>query len=335
MLAAMSKPIHVIQCGLGAIGRAAARLVLEKESLRLVGAVDPLHAGRDLGEVLELGRALGIRVGEKLSAVLATTEADAVLHCTGSTFAGVYGQFAEIVRNGLHCVSSCEEALFPFYREPTLAAQLNRLCVRHGVSVLGTGVNPGFVMDTLAAITTAVCHHVDTVRVLRVVDAGTRREALQRKVGAGLTAVEFRRLAKTQKIRHVGLSESLVFVAEALGWDLEKVNEMIAPVLAERSITTKYLTVKKGQAAGVRQVATGWRGGRKVLELELQMYVGAKNPRDEITVEGVPPMRVVVDGGTAGDLATPAILVNCLPRVMEAKPGLHTMLTIGLPRIIG
>ncbi len=327
----MNKPIRVIQCGLGAIGRSAARLVLEKKSLRLVGAVDPLHAGRDLGEVLELNRKLGIRVSDKLPAI----EADAVLHCTGSTFAGVYGQFAEIVGAGLHCVSSCEEALFPFYREPKLAAQLNRLCARHGVSVLGTGVNPGFVMDTLAAVSTAVCQRVDAVRVLRVVDAGTRREALQRKVGAGLPASEFCKLAKSLKIRHVGLSESLVFVAEAFGWDLDEVDETIAPVLAERTIRTKYLTVPKGSAAGVRQVATGWHGSRKVLELELQMYVGAKNPRDEIVVEGVPPMRVVVDGGTAGDLATPAILVNCLPRLMEAKPGLHTMLTIGLVRAIG
>jgi 4-hydroxy-tetrahydrodipicolinate reductase len=335
-VSAMSRPIRVIQCGLGAIGQGAARLVLEKQSLQLVGAVDPApqFVGRDLGEVLQLKRKLGVRVAPSLPVALERTRADAVLHCTGSTFAGVYEQFAEIVRSGLHCVSSCEEALFPFYREPKLAAQMNRLCAQHAVSILGTGVNPGFVMDTLAAITTAVCQRVDAVRVLRVVDAGTRREALQRKVGAGLTVAEFRRLAKSLKIRHVGLTESLVFLGEALGWNLDKVEETIVPVVAERTIRTKFLTVPKGRAAGVRQVATGFRRGRKMLELELQMFVGAKNPRDEVAVEGVPAMRLVVDGGTAGDLATPAILVNCLPRVMEAKPGLHTMLTIGLPRAI-
>jgi 4-hydroxy-tetrahydrodipicolinate reductase len=333
---AMSKMIRVIQCGLGAIGRSTARLVLEKDSLQLVGAVDPnpQFAGHDLGEVLGLKRKLGIRIAETLSATLARTNADAVLHCTGSSFAGVYQQFADIVRAKLHCVSSCEEALFPWYREPKLADRLDQLCARHGVSVLGTGVNPGFVMDTLAVISTAVCQRVDAVNVLRVVDAGTRREALQRKVGAGLAPSEFRKLAKALKIRHVGLSESAVFVADALGWNLDEVDETIAPVLAERTIRTKYLTVKKGQAAGVRQVATGWRRGKKVLELELQMYVGAKNPRDEISLESVPPMRVVVDGGTAGDFATPAILVNCVPRVLEAKPGLHTMKTIALPRAI-
>lgn len=332
----MSKPIRVIQCGLGVIGCSVARLVLEKKSLRLVGAVDtdPRFVGRDLGEVLELGRKLGIRVADKLSTVLEKKSADAVLHCTGSSFVGVYDQLAEIVRNGLHCVSSCEEALMPHYRAPKLAAQLDRLCARHGASVLGTGVNPGFVMDTLATISTAVCQRVNSVNVLRVVDAGTRREALQRKVGAGLEVAEFRRLAKSLKIRHVGLTESLVFVAEALGWDLDEVDESIAPVLAEKAIKTQYFAVKKGQVAGVRQVANGWRRGKKVIELELQMYVGAKNPRDEVRLQGVPPMRVVVDGGTAGDFATPAILVNCLPRVMEARPGLHTMRSIALPRIV-
>jgi 4-hydroxy-tetrahydrodipicolinate reductase len=332
----MSKPIRVIQCGLGAIGQGAARLVLEKNSLQLVGAVDPSpqFAGHDLGEILNLKRKLGVRVAPTLADALERARADAVIHCTGSSFAGVFQQFADIVRAKLHCVSSCEEALMPHYRAPKLAAQLDRLCARNGVSVLGTGVNPGFVMDTFATIATAVCQRVDAVRVLRVVDAGTRREALQRKVGAGLSVAEFRALAKAKKIRHVGLTESLVFVAEALGWNLDEVDESIAPVLSERNIRTKYFTVKKGRAAGVRQVATGWRRGRKVLELELQMFVGAANPRDEVVIEGVPPMRVVVDGGTAGDLATPAILVNCLPRVMEAKPGLHTMATIGLTRAI-
>lgn len=331
----MSKPIRVIQCGLGEIGRRTARLVLEKPRLQLVGAADPLYAGRDLGDVLQIGRRLGLRVAENLATALESVTADAVLHCTGSTFAGVYDQLAEIVRHKLHCVTSCEEAMFPFYREPRRAAQLNRLCARHGVCVLGTGVNPGFVMDTLAAISTAVCQRVDAVRVLRVVDAATRREALQRKVGAGLSAAEFRKRAKALQIRHVGLSESLVFVAEALGWNLDKVNETISPVLSERTVRTDYLTVKRGRVAGVRQVASGWRDRQKVLELELQMYVGAEDPRDEITVEGVPPMRVVVEGGTPGDLATPAMLVNCLPRLLEARPGLHTMLTIGLPRAIG
>jgi len=325
----MSKPIRVVQCGLGAIGRAAARLVLDRSGMRLVGAVDrdPKLAGRDLGPVLGLKRKLGIIITEELP------KADAVIHCTTSNFAECAAQISEIARAGMHCVTSCEEALFPYYRYHATAEKLNGLCVRQGVAAVGTGVNPGFVMDTLAVVATAVCRRVDAVRVLRIVDAGSRREALQRKVGAGITDKEFHRLARQKKIRHVGLTESLVFIADALGWNLERVEEEIAPVLSAKEVRTKYLTVKRDAVAGVRQIARGWHGKHDVLRLELQMYVGAPVPRDEIEIDGDPPLHLVMHGGTPGDIATPAILVNMLPRLIEAKPGLHTMRTLALPRV--
>lgn len=327
----MSKPIRVISYGLGAIGRAAAELVLRKRGLQLVGAVDlnPQFVGKDFGEVLGLGRRLGFKVADKLG----RPKADAVIHCTGSSFAGVLPQLTAIVNAGLHCVTSCEEALLPHYRNPKLAAELHALCVKKKRSVVGTGVNPGFVMDTLALVLTGACRNVDTIRVTRVVDAATRREALQRKVGVGLSKTEFAKLAKDEKIRHVGLTESLMFVAEGLGWKLEKVDETIGPVLASRLIQTKFFRALPGQVAGVRQIATGRLNGRAVLRLELQMYAGADHPRDEIVIAGDPPMKLVLAGGTPGDIATPALLVNSLALLPGAQPGLHTMKTLGLPRM--
>ena len=174
----MTKPIRVIQYGLGAIGQAAAQVVRTKPGMVLVAAIDPALTGSEV---------CGLPVQESLPDI----EADAVIHCTGSSFAGVYEQLAEIVSAGLSCVTSCEEMLFPRYRNPELAEELNNLCVSNFVGVLGTGVNPGFVMDTLPVLLTAVSQSVRSIRVLRVVDAGTRREALQRKVGAGLTREEF------------------------------------------------------------------------------------------------------------------------------------------------
>ena len=325
----MRKPIRVIQYGLGAIGRAAARLVLDRPGLRLVGAVDcdPKLAGRDLGDVLGLKRKLDVAVGQKLPA------AEAVIHCTTSDFPECAAQIGEIARAGMHCVTSCEEALYPYYRYRALAEKLNGLCVRYGVAVIGTGVNPGFVMDTLAVVATAVCRRVGAVRVLRIVDAGTRREALQRKVGAGLAEDEFRRLAQQKKIRHVGLTESLVFIADALGWNLGRVEEEIAPVLSAKDVRTEHLTVARDAVAGVRQIARGWHGKDEVLRLELQMYVGAPDPHDEIHIDGDPSLHLVMHGGTPGDIATPAILVNMIPRLLEAKPGLHTMRTLSLPHV--
>jgi hypothetical protein len=335
---AMSKAIRVISYGLGAIGRAAAETVLARPGMELVAAVDSnaAIAGRDLGSFLSPPRRLGVPV----TATLPKIRADAVIHCATSSFEECAAQIGEIARAGMHCVTSCEEALFPYYRHRVLAGELNELCARHGVAVVGTGVNPGFVMDTLAVVATAVCRRVDAVRVLRIVDAGTRREALQRKVGAGLTEDEFHRLAQQKKIRHVGLTESLVFIADALGWDLERVEEEIAPVLSPKEVRTEYLTVKRDAVAGVRQIARGWRrsergghGKHEGLRLELQMYVGAPVPRDEIEIDGDPPLHLVVHGGTPGDIATPAILVNMIPRLLEANPGLHTMRTLALPHV--
>ena len=331
----MTKPIRVIQFGLGTIGCAAAHLVLEKRNMQLVGAVDrdPKIAGHDLGEVLGTARKLGIKVNNKPAVLFGQTQADAVIHCTTSSFLEAYEQLTEIVRAGLHCVSSCEEGMFPWYRHHELAGKLDDLCVKRSCAVVGTGVNPGFVMDTLALVLTAACQRLDSIRVLRVVDAATRREALQRKVGAGLTEDEFHRQAQERRIRHVGLSESLVFLADALGWNLDEVNEDIAPVIADKQMKTQFLTVKPGCVAGVRQFAHGVSSGRDVLRLELQMYVGAPNPRDEIEIAGEPPLKFVLEGGVAGDVATPALLVNTLARLMEARPGLQTMRTLGLPRI--
>ncbi len=333
----MPNTIRVISYGLGAIGRAAARGVLDHPHMEVVGAVDcdPALAGRDLGRVIGLRHRLGVPVHETATDLLKRARADAVIHCTTSKFPIAAKQFSEIARAGLHCVSSCEEALFPAYRHPQLAARLHRLCRRQKVAMVGTGVNPGFAMDTLAAVMTAVCQRVDSIRVRRVVDAGTRREALQRKVGAGLTASEFRDLAAAGKLGHAGLTESLVFLADALGWDLTRVTESIDPKLAPKRQRTEFLSVKKGRVTGIHQVAVGYRGRREVLRLDLQMYVGARQPRDEIVIDGEPPLRVAVDRGLPGDIATPAILVNCLPRLLAAAPGWHTMTSLGLPRYAG
>jgi 4-hydroxy-tetrahydrodipicolinate reductase len=331
----MSKPIRVIQYGLGAIGRAAARLVLDRPGLELVGAVDrdPKLAGKDLGEVLGLNRKLKVVVSDKPVVLFAQTPADAVIHCTTSRFVEAYEQLTEIVRGGLHCVTSCEEALFPYYRHKMIAGKLDDLCIQCRVAVVGTGVNPGLVMDTLALLLTLACQRIDAVRVLRVVDAGTRREALQRKVGATLSEAEFKVLNEERKIGHVGLAESLIFLADGLGWELDELNESVAPVIAEKILKTKFLTVQKGGVAGVRQFARCVRAGKEVLTLELQMYVGAPNPRDVIEIVGEPPLRLVIEGGVPGDVATPAILVNTLSRLVECPPGLHTMRTLGLPRM--
>ncbi len=311
-------------------------LALQKKGLQIVGAVDtaPPLRGQDFGTVLGLNKPLNVPVSSTLAEALSRAKADVVIHCTGSKFDAVFGQFEEIAHARLHCVTSCEEALFPYRRYGALAKRLDDLCRQCGVAVVGTGVNPGFVMDTLPLVLSFACQKVESVRVRRVVDASTRREALQRKVGATMSVEQFRSLVAAGKMGHVGLVESLLFVADGLGWTLDDVSETIEPVVADRMIQTKFLAVNPGEVAGVHQVASGKIGGRELIALDLQMYVGAREPMDEIVMDGEPPVRLTVPGGTPGDVATPAALVNTVARVMECAPGLHTMRTVGFPRIM-
>ncbi len=322
----MSEEIRVVQYGLGPIGAAIARLAHERR-LRLVGAIDidPAKVGRDTGDVIGLAEPTGVTVSADAAAVLAQTKPDVVLHTTSSSLEAVSSQLLECLRAGANVISTCEELSFPFGAATALARQLDQTAREHHARVLGTGVNPGFVMDSLPIMLTTACRAVRGIEITRVVDASARRLPLQRKIGAGLTVAEFRQLAAEKKIRHVGLAESLHMVAAAMGWQLDDYEETIEPVVAETDQRTEFLTVPAGHAAGVHQRAVGRVGGRQVLTLELKMYVGAKEPRDAVRIDGEPPLELVLPGGVHGDVATAAIVVNCVPRVLQAAPGLLTM----------
>ena len=316
----MPEDYATIHYGLGAIGLAVLRLAASKERVRPVAAIDiaPEITGRDAGEVAGLGRPLGITVSADAAGALATG-ADAVIHCTGSYLDAVQPQLLAAVRAGKNVISTCEELSYPWDRHPALAADLDREAKAHRVTVLGTGVNPGFVMDTLVLALSGVCQEIAHVAAVRVVDVSTRRIQLQRKVGAGLSLDEFQRRVAERTLRHVGLEESARLIAAGLGWKLDRAGETIEPVIAP-----------DGTAAGVHQTAQAWMDGREVISLDLTMAMNAPEPRDEIIIDGKPPVSVVVRGGVQGDLATAAIAINAIPVVVDAAPGLATMATLPL-----
>ncbi len=227
-------------------------------------------------------------------------------------------------------VSTCEELAYPWTAQPQLAAELDAAARRAGITLLGTGINPGYAMDALPLMLTAPCATIDAVRALRVVDAGKRRGPLQHKIGAGMTSAAFEAGVRTGTIRHVGLPESLHMLATSLGWHLDRSEDSIAPVLAEQQITTEFVAIEPGQVAGVQQIARGFIGEREVLRLELRMYVGAPDPQDSIEIDGDPPVRTTIAGGLHGDVATAALVVNAIPSVIRAGPGLASMAEVPL-----
>jgi 4-hydroxy-tetrahydrodipicolinate reductase len=230
----------------------------------------------------------------------------------------------ECLRMGAHVVSTCEELAYPFRKHPELSAHLDRCARDNKVALLGVGVNPGFAMDKLVLTLASVCHQVTRVEVHRVVDASRRRLPLQRKVGAGLTVEEFNANVATGAIKHHGLPESLAMIADALGAPVERIEETIEPVIATQHARFESIEIPAGRVLGVHQVARGLRDGSASVSLELHMYLGAAEPTDTIRIHGVPDMNLQIPGGIHGDLATTAVVVNCIPAVLEARPGLRT-----------
>ena len=328
---------RVIVIGLGPIGQSVLALVADRPGLVLTGAVDidPEKVGKDAGIVCGLQQPLGVTVSASLPDALAAGTADVALLCTGSYLEQVALQVEAIIDAGLDIVTTCEELAYAPVHNPDLAERLDRLARERGVRVLGTGVNPGFAFDTLVMTLSATCRRVTAVRATRVLDAGTRRLPLQQKVGAGLTKQEFDALVTAGTVRHVGLLESLNLVADAFGWTLDRTEELTDGVIAQRDVTTRYLSVKAGQVAGVKQIGRGYRNGEAVIELELQMYVGAPESFDAITIEGDPGIDMIIRGGIAGDPATTALTVNLIGSLEHAPPGLVTMKDLAIHYGVG
>jgi 2,4-diaminopentanoate dehydrogenase len=322
--------IKIAQFGLGPIGIETVKLAASKPWVQIVGGfdLDPAKIGRSLDQITGLHELRKARVYRSFQEL--PVRPDLVFHTSVSRMKDAFAQVAPMVGAGVSVVSSCEELVFPRLREPALAARLDALCRKHKSRVLGAGVNPGFVMDTLAICLTGVCRNVRKIEIERVVNASLRRRPLQMKIGSGLPPEEFRALFRRRKMGHVGLVESLALVAHSLGWKLGRIRESCEPMIAPRDIQTEFLRVQSGLTCGIHHHAEAASGSRHI-SLDLKMYLDAENPRDAIRIDGDPPVHALLQGGIHGDQATVAALVNAAPKVLAAPPGLLLMTDVALP----
>jgi 4-hydroxy-tetrahydrodipicolinate reductase len=323
--------------GLGPIGAAVARQVADRKALKIVGAVDidPAKIGRDVGDVIGLGRAVRVKVSGDVTATLRTTRPDVAVLCTSSSLKQVLPQFETVLKSRVPIVSTTEELAYPWFSHRALARRLDAAARKAKVAVVGTGVNPGFAMDALPITLSGICERVDAVRVDRIQDARIRRLPFQKKIGAGMTPEQFADQVREGTVRHVGLTESIAMIADALGWKLDRITDEIVPKLADRPVKSEFLEVPQGRVCGLIQDGIGYRADQPVIVLHMEAYLGAPETFDAVTIEGSPRIQVRAQGGFHGDIATASITVNSIPKVLEASPGLHTMRTLPIPSFFG
>jgi 4-hydroxy-tetrahydrodipicolinate reductase len=325
--------IRVMQFGLGPIGAAIAKQLATRSGFKLVGAVDidPAKVGRDAGDVIGLSKRLGVKVAPDAAKAIKVARPDIVVHCTGSSIKAVMPELETILRTKTPIVSTTEELSYPGYTHIRQARQVHALAKKARVGVLAAGVNPGFAMDALPIMMTALCERVDRVAVHRVQDARYRRLPFQQKIGAGLTTEQFQKKVEDGSVRHVGLTESIAMIADALGWRLDRIADDIQPKLAAVTVSSEFLAVDPGYVSGILQTGVGYRDGEAVIRLHMEAYLGAPDPYDSVEIDGLPRLSLRIPGGIHGDLATASLVVNAIPRVIDAPPGLHTMRDLPLP----
>jgi len=325
--------IRVVLIGLGPIGAAIGRQIVERKGFQLVGAadIDPSKVGEDLGEVIGAGRRLRVKVGDSIGKTIRATKPDAAVLCTSSQLKAVIPQFEEVLKYRIPIVTTTEEAAYPASYNRRLAKRLDEAARKAKVAVLGTGVNPGFTMDTLPIMLSAVCERVDRVEVWRVQDARVRRLPFQQKIGAGLTREQFQKKVEDGTVRHVGFTESIQMIADAMGWRLDRVVDDVAPQIAETAVASELLAVDPGDVCGVIQTGSGYVNGDERIRLRLEAYLGAPQSYESVLIEGSPRIYSRIEGGVHGDIATASMAVNSIPAVITAEPGFRTMRDVRLP----
>ncbi len=329
--------IRVMVWGLGAMGSGVVRLAAVKPALAVVAGVDrdPAKVGLDLGLVTE-GRPMGLHVEGDAVQALSRLKPDVVVIATDSFLRTVGPQVEAAISTGCNVICLAEEMAFPWTVDAGEAERLDRLARQRGVTVLGTGINPGFVLDTLIIALTGVCHEIRRIRAARINDLSPFGPTVMRTQGVGTTPEEFAAgLASGTIVGHIGFQESAAMIAAAIGWHLDRVAEVREPIVATVRRETRYITVEPGQVAGCRHLAFGYQNGDLLLELEHPQQVAPAAEGvatgDYITIDGTPGLSLAIKPEIPGGLGTIAMAVNMIPKVVGARPGLLSMKDLPVP----
>ena len=329
--------VKVIIWGLGAMGSGMADMLLKKKGVDIVGVVGRgAKIGKSMYDFIETprGNRPDVLIGSPED-VIKEKSADVILCCTDSFTKIAFDRLKFCLEKKINVVSSAEEMAYPYAQSPDEAAEIDRIAKENGVSIIGTGINPGLIMDLLIVVMTGCCESVDHIVSRRVNSLSPFGRAVMEEQGIGLTPEEF----KTKHLSgHVGFVESARMISDAIGWKLEKVEQSMAPIMTDVDRKSKHGFAKAGNVAGVDMRAKGWIDGEVRIEMEHPQQIEPEQvgvqTGDYVIIKGTPNINMVNSPEVPGGIGTIAMCVNMIPNIINARPGLHTMITVPVPRAI-
>ncbi len=328
----MSGKLRVLILGAGQMGTGIARLVLQKIGMEPAGVFGRRkeRVGMDLGLAAGQGKALGIRIDGDLESLIEQSRPQVAIQATCSRLDDALGELTSLLRHGIPVISIAEEMAYPASSSLETAEKLDRLALEHGVAVVGTGINPGFVLDLLLITLSGVCSDINSITARRVNDLSPYGPSVLKSQGVGLTEEEFYNgIEEGSVVGHFGFRESIQMVAAAVGWEIEHIEELREPIIAGVKRQTPFVTVEPGEVAGCFHQAIAYREGEPVITLihPQQIHPGLEGVEtgDSIEIDGTPSVHLAGSPEIPGGVATCALAVNMIPRILNASPGLHTM----------
>jgi len=326
--------------GFGAMGSGIARSILSKYELKLVGVHDMRneYVGKDVGELLGLEK-VDVKVYDNPMDMIDETNPDLVVIATHSFVDVVKEQILSVIKKNVNIVTIAEEMAHPFHTHPDAAEEIDNLARRHGVTVLGTGVNPGFVLDTLIIALTGAALNVKKIKAARINDLSPFGPTVMETQGVGTTVEEFEKgIADGTIVGHIGFEESIYMIAEAMGWNIDRIDQTREPIVSNVSRETKYVKVEPGMVAGCRHIAKAYMNDELVIELEHPQQVLPEleevDTGDYVWVKGNPDLSLAIKPEIPGGKGTMAVATNMIPNVIEGPEGLMTMADLPIPRAL-
>ncbi len=333
--------VKVIIWGLGAMGGGMADMLLKKKGVEIVGAVGRgAKIGKSMYDYIktEKGSRKDVIIGS-YEDVIKEKAADVVLICTDSFTKGVFDKIKYCLEKKINVISSAEQMAYPKAAEPELTKQLDEIAKANGVTVLGTGINPGLIMDLLVVAFTGACEEVKHIAARRVNSLSPFGPAVMEEQGIGITVDEFKEGVRTGKLAgHVGFAESIGMIADAIGWKLSGFKQSMEPIVTEVDRKSPYGFAKAGDVAGCAMKGYGYVDGELKIEMDhpqqIEPHLGGVETGDYIIIKGTPNVNMANKPEIPGGIGTIAMCVNMIPHVINARPGLKTMIDLPVPRAI-